>query len=88
MQFLFYFIAFRPTKRANALVECLGGGMRSFFGIRTNFEMPLNPFLWQNPAKSTSTKGWAAFPGFNFALKSTKKRFCSAIFLLIYGKDS
>jgi len=32
---------------------------------------------------------WAAFPVFDFALKKYKmKRFCSAVFLLIYGKDS
>ena len=38
----------------NALVERLGGGTRTNFGIRTLFEMPIIPINRQNPAKSDS----------------------------------
>jgi len=40
----------------NALVEWLGDKMRSFFGIRTNFGMPIIQINRQNLAKSTSNQ--------------------------------
>jgi hypothetical protein len=45
----------------NALVEWLGGGTRSLFGIRTTFGMLIVQINRQNPAKSTSNQRLGQF---------------------------
>jgi hypothetical protein len=52
---------FRQIRRVNirlpnALVERLGGGMRTNFGIRITFKMPITQIRGVNPDKSDSNQ--------------------------------